>query len=226
MNRVVRRLAASIEAARPSANEQERQALAYGLSVLWNDLTKLPLLLLAFSILFSFREALTVMAFWSILRIWMGGYHSRTWLGCFLSACCSYLASLFLARWLHPSPWQQVLLLAAGLLLVMMLAPVDHPNKPIRSAGRRNRMRWTASIAFAVESVLVFLVPPWAGRIGLWTLLVLVTLMVAGGIQKKMADGSNDQGAGGPAQRTDRSDPGVPGTSRAADKEESDGIED
>ena len=184
MNALIRRLADATADARQETDERNRQSIAYGLTVLWNELTKLPLLLIAFTLLFSFREMLTAMAFWSILRVWMGGWHSRSWLGCLAAAAACYLAILALARHVLLSPTLFLVVMAVGLATVLLVAPVDHPNKPIRTMAKRRKMRLLASGAFLLEAAVAWLLPAWMGRIGFWTLLILVVMMLVGLLQR------------------------------------------
>ena len=77
-----------------------------------------------------------------------------------------------------------IVIVGMGGLAVLLFAPVDHPNKPILSIEKRKRLKWIWLAFYGSEALVAGLASPAVGRIGFWTLLVLVGLMLAGLVQK------------------------------------------
>ena len=180
MNKFVARLANRIADMNPDADDKTRSSIAYGLSVLWNDIVKIPLVFVLVSIVFSAWEMLVSLLFWGPLRIWLGGLHSKTWLGCLVTTCCCFLTIHGVARYTAIGTEVLLGLVVVGGLFVLLFAPVDHPNKPIKSEKQRKRMKWTGLSVYSAEALIASLLSPEAGRIGYCTLLVVVGLMLSG----------------------------------------------
>lgn len=185
MNKHVLRLANQIADLQPDADEKTRASIAYGLSVIWNDLIKVPLVFLLGSIAFSAGDMLVSFLFWWPLRIWLGGLHSKSWLGCLITTCCCFFAIHGAVEHIPVEPILLVVFVGMGGLAVLLFAPVDHLNKPILSEGKRKRMKWIGLTVYGAEALLAGLIPLEAGRIGFWTLLILVGLMLAGRMQQR-----------------------------------------
>ncbi len=180
MSGFVRRVANAVGRANPQYSPETLESVAYGLQVIFNDATKLAILFLLFGFLFSPVEYLVLLVCWTLPHLFMGGFHNRTWLGCLASALVCQGSILLLSRYTDPAAVIRIAALVAGLGLVLLLAPADHRNKPIRSLRKRKQFKWLSCITYFGVSGASFLLPGSWGHIAFWTPVFLVLLMVAG----------------------------------------------
>ena len=96
------------------------------------------------------------------LRSYAGGFHADTYFKCFLLSMSGYAIALAVALlWpIHVYGWTLMLLLFS-VLVTFSVAPVDHPNKPLKEI-RRWQHKVVSRVIVSVEAVLV---------LGLWVLL-------------------------------------------------------
>lgn len=113
-------------------------------------------------------EALIVCFSVSIFRKYSGGAHAKTAESCtlfsvFYCTLAAVVSRRLLAGIYSPLPMAVSIILVFGLsfLVVYQFAPVDSPNKPIRTAKKRTRMRAGSFIILAVYfaiSIMLFII--------------------------------------------------------------------
>lgn len=142
-------------------DDEKREVMAYGAFALFQMIISVGLVL-AFGIIFHVAaEALIISFTASILRKYSGGVHASspnicTFLGV---AVCIGFGMLIIHV---PAPASGIAVYAAAVVLAFAwagftlyrLAPVDTPNKPIRSEAKRKRMRKGSFTLLAVYLVL------------------------------------------------------------------------
>lgn len=105
-----------------------------------------------------FRSAPAVLIFMAVyppLRSCCGGYHAKTRIACFILSMAVMTPVIAASRFM-PSGLSLIVgttLTAAGILLIILLAPVDTPNKPFDDKERRV-FRRRSLIAAALSAVL------------------------------------------------------------------------
>jgi accessory gene regulator B len=166
MEKLIQKLANKISV-ELNFDEDKRAVVAYGLIAL------IQLILFVFFITFIgfflgiALEALTMLFSVSLLRRFSGGAHAGSFEVCTVSGIFFCLLLPFLAK-LFAIPYLNIYSFVILLIIVFLLAtyilykyaPVDHPNKPIKSEKKKRRMRKnsfiTLFIFFIISIVLVF----------------------------------------------------------------------
>jgi len=159
MEKTARKLARKICEALDYDNEKE-QIVAYGLIALF-QITATVLGTLAFGFVVGTPvEALIICFSVSILRKYSGGAHAGTILLCTIIAIVYSTAfSVVSSRLLAPVADRSALVLAvavaffAAFYIVYKKAPVDTPQKPIKTTQKKKRMR---KCSFLVLTVYLF----------------------------------------------------------------------
>lgn len=148
-------------------DEDKKQVIAYGLLAL----IQLFLYLFIISFIGFFLkitlEALIVLFSVSILRKYSGGAHSDSMVVCIVfgviycvtfSFCIKYF--LFNVVNFYSLSFIMLLVFATSFLIIDKYAPVDNPNKPIRTEKKRLRMKKysyaTLLFYFAISVALLF----------------------------------------------------------------------
>ncbi len=102
------------------------------------------------------KEIFIFIAFFSTLRVYAGGYHSKTYLGCFLTT----LSMMFISIWTATAithfyvPVITLSILIVSYSLVFKYAPVDTENKRLNDREYKKYRKISLNIVF-IQIVLI-----------------------------------------------------------------------
>jgi accessory gene regulator B len=65
------------------------------------------------------------------LRSFTGGYHANTYGVCFMVTISIFVVTLLLSEYINISWWYYCFLLLIGVPIIYVVAPIEHPNKPL-----------------------------------------------------------------------------------------------
>ena len=139
--------------------EDEAEIVRFGLELNIMKVLISSTMLIAAVIFGSTPAALVFMAVYPPLRSCCGGYHAKTRTACFILSMAA-MSSVIAASRLMParaSLYAAAAMYAAGLLCIILLAPVESRNKPFDDKERRvfrRRSLIAAAISAAVIAVL------------------------------------------------------------------------
>lgn len=131
--------------------KEEADVYQYGLEILMENTT----ITIAFGTLgIALRKGLQTVIYLSVfcgLRRYCGGYHAVTKRGCHMATIFSYLlflAGIFALKKITRNLWcVMVITYIVCLLTILLLAPVEHMNKPltkrVRMVNKRKALLWT-----------------------------------------------------------------------------------
>lgn len=144
-----------------SYDEEREAVIAYGMIAIVQTIVTL-LLILGLGLIFGILpEAFAVVLSASILRKYSGGSHAETIEVCTASAVVYGIGMGLVSRYLlqdvlniYSMIAASVIVFAGAFWIIYKKAPVDSPNKPIRSEKKINRMR---KGSFLVLSVYVLI---------------------------------------------------------------------
>jgi len=114
--------------------EKERfRAYAYGCELLVSDMISNIIVLIAALLLGRVIEMIIFLVVFSTIRVVCGGYHSSSYKNCILNFCTSTIVLFLMTDWLIYRNFYGLIiaLVAAADLIILMFAPVDHPNRPL-----------------------------------------------------------------------------------------------
>lgn len=163
----------------------------YGLQVILSTTMNLIFALLLSLVVGQLLFGASLLAAFMLLRRLTGGYHANSYLGCFLSLQVMMLLGFGL-QYLFVTilPVGAVYgMLIVSILLVFLLAPIDHVNKPSTPASRikfRDLSRVLASVLAAIAATGCSNAGPADWVVGITTgLLSTGALLVVAKSQKK-----------------------------------------
>ena len=130
--------------------------ICYALTALKSELTKTILFIIIFYLLGFLDAFLFTMLLIVPVRIFTGGLHFKTDIGCFLSSLSFFLLSvMFLPQMpLSPFTYQVILLISAVCIWLCPLAPSS--KRPIKKADRYLFNKYL-SVLYSVGYVIIFL---------------------------------------------------------------------
>ncbi|MDD4799390.1 MAG: accessory gene regulator B family protein [Clostridia bacterium] len=160
MEKLAKQLAFKI-ASSLNYDKEKEAVIAYGLIAII-QVTITVLLILLFGILINAPvEALIICFSASLLRKYSGGAHAETPELCTMISVLYCTLTALLAKYLlvaiyRPIPMAIAILLifALSFLVIYQLAPVDSPNKPIRTEKKKKRMRKGSFLILFVYFIL------------------------------------------------------------------------
>ena len=137
--------------------EDEAEIVRFGLELNIMKVLISSAMLIAAVIFGSTPAALVFMAVYPPLRSCCGGYHAKTRTACFILSMAAMSSVIAASRLMPARASLYAAMYAAGLLCIILLAPVESRNKPFDDKERRvfrRRSLIAAAISAAVIAVL------------------------------------------------------------------------
>ena len=163
MEKIAHKLASNISKALNYNYEQE-QVIRYGLIAIIQVLVTILLVSIIASILHILPEALIITFSVSLLRKYSGGSHANTIEACTATAVIYSIVFALISKTLLRPIFNSISLIAVTFTIFLLAywiiykkAPVDSPNKPIKSPQKIKRMRkgsFLVLTAYLIVSVL------------------------------------------------------------------------
>lgn len=187
----------------PELDDQDaREICAYGIEITLSSIINYLLLLMIGFLTQSIIPAVIFGVVFTIIRLYIGGYHCSSYLQCNLTFCVIYILVLFLGKLLLQ--WVDLSILLLMLLWcglgIWFLGPVENANKPTTSEQRK-RCHVIAMFIYLFDVVLTvacYYWVPYYGIISLLSLAAVVILLPIGTIaerRRKSHEEGNRKGA-------------------------------
>lgn len=177
LNKIANTITEKICYYNPRFTDREKKLISFGMECALSEVSKVIIYFIVF-LAFSLQEYFFVaMVVFYIARAFAGGYHSETYLQCLITTFTIFLIIITFGRYVELNMLMKITLLAISLVLTMIFAPVDHPNKPILNKKRRfilkalsvlfimfvgvlamflnSRLSGTVVYAYSVEAILL-----------------------------------------------------------------------
>lgn len=142
-NRVASKIAKEL-----SYPDEQKRVIAYGLIAIFQSLLMTTIVLLIGFILNTFIESAIMCFAVSILRKYSGGSHACSIASCTIIGIIFCTVFALISKMLGTVLTSPIFLLITGILIfgfaliiAILKAPVDSPNKPIRSVQKKKKMK-------------------------------------------------------------------------------------
>ncbi len=150
-----------------SYSDEQQQILSYGMIAILQTLVMTAIVFFIGALIGTFIESAILCFAVSFLRKYSGGTHAKSIESCTIVGVlfCTIFGLVSKAMSQHVNSFLTLILLSSIVFLYAFIiarwkAPVDSPNKPIRSVAKRKRMKFmtliTLSIYFVISMALVF----------------------------------------------------------------------
>lgn len=138
-----------------NADSSMREVYAYAVECVVSTTIIVGLLLLVGVVLNSFIPMLIYTAAWIILRIFVGGIHASSHLGCTVISVMLGAAAILLSEYVNVLSTAFIIVVTVlCYLFVFFFAPIIHKNHPV-SAYRRKKMRVAAKVIGVAEAIAI-----------------------------------------------------------------------
>ncbi|MBE6062956.1 MAG: accessory regulator AgrB [Clostridium butyricum] len=158
---------------------EETEEMKYIARVILYELIKMIGVILIFGLAGYFKEALIILIVMVVTRPYIGGYHEKTQMRCFIASMLFTAGELLLSKQCSISFLGNCILLIICIFAIYKGAPVINPKMPITRPEliQKNRIKAIRnSIILSVVSIGLYKYTPMYSLIT-WTLLIEVLMM-------------------------------------------------
>ena len=167
-------------------NSKDFKKMKYVVWVFLDELTKFLPYGLFFALIGKLPEYLFAIAVLCPLRIIAGGYHTKTYWGCFFLTFSTFFAVIYLGIYFPLDITIKASIFIVGLISIFFMAPVDNPNMPILREELKKGRRKIAVILFSVIGTMAVIINHHFANIAIWLLIVQILSLPAGIIMNKI----------------------------------------
>jgi len=161
----------------PQITPEKAEQIEYGLYMAFSDVLKV-LLLVLLSIPFGlFGKVLVAILSFGMLRVFLGGIHSKSEIACIITYFIIVYGSVGLSLVINSFSYLNLIVFPVAIILAFMYAPADMPCKPIASRKHRKKLRICGLTELAIMFIITFTVPNvYSNIISINTLITAVML--------------------------------------------------
>lgn len=180
MNRFIATLIRKISESNPEFSELQLKKMEYGLICTFDEITKLIPYFIVFWIFSIQNYYLIALIFFCPIRLFSGGYHARTYWGCFFMSFLIFCAIILFGKYLTINHYILALLLLTCFILICIFSPVDNINKKIKSKKRRKKLKYYSIIITLILIIICYLIPDKFLTTAVISIISATILMIAG----------------------------------------------
>jgi len=160
--------------------------IRYALETIKNEGIKIIILFILFALFDKQFEFILAAALLIPIRVFSGGMHMNTNLGCFLYSLIFFILSIFLLPELNLSLVTHIYILIISVSVMAILSPIPSYKRPFKTVARRILMKKLTLIVLAIVCVALILIWYFADSInfsiGTWVVALqsiqLITIWV------------------------------------------------
>lgn len=180
MNKLISCIVKKISETNSQFTDLELKKMEYGLLCFFDEVTKIiPYYILFY--LFSLQQYYVVaFVFFCPIRLFSGGFHAKTYWGCFLISFITFWVIIIIGKYISISIITSILVLTISVLLVYIFSPVDNINKRIKSRERRKKLKYFSVVVTFLLSGLCFLIPDKFFTTAVISIFIAVIMMMMG----------------------------------------------
>lgn len=164
----------------PELSEVDRLKVSYASELLRNESIKTVLYGVLFFLLGYFPEFLLCLAMSCTVRIFSGGIHLKTNVGCFFMGLVTTGAEILLLPRLPLLQPDYLVVLWISVALICLLSPIASYKRPFKTKERyRLCKRWSILLTLGWSLVLTFvLAPSYLQHCGIWYLVMQAAQLI------------------------------------------------
>lgn len=133
--------------------------MEYGLICMFNEITKFIPFIIIFYLLSFQNYYFIALLFFCPIRIFTGGYHAKTYWGCFLISFISFLIIILIGKYIIISFIVRTFLLFISFICVCVFSPIENINKKIISEKTRITFKKYSIIIAFILSIMCYFIP-------------------------------------------------------------------
>lgn len=151
--------------------ESQIQMIKYAMTCTLNEIEKLFLLCFLFCCMGTVKEFLVCFLSLASLRVFMGGSHRKTMLGCFIQSFLSFEIIILLSKWVELDNWMYYAIFIIAIACIWKFTPIIPPQRPKYNDFQCMRFKAMALTALLILSIFSTLLPGDYGNCIQWAVL-------------------------------------------------------
>jgi len=170
----------------------------YALDVIRNEVIKLVIIGIVFSLYGNLMEYIYSLAILLPLRTFSGGMHMKTNIGCFMFSLIFLMLPIKVLPRISLNIVEYFSLLIISITTISILSPIASYKRPIKTAARKDLLKKRALFCIAIESIILFTLWLLAIQdyfiIGAWIVTIHAIQLFATWAYRKMRGGIKNVG--------------------------------
>lgn len=162
IDKITQTLTNRIRKEMPDVDDERAEVINYGLQILLGEFPKI-FVMLAIAYLLGVLK-LTLITFLIIMpyRIFSGGFHLKTHLGCIITTCAFYCGTALLAKYIVLNNIAKYIIITLlgifGIFMIKLYAPADTENVPILNKKTRKQKQFLSYNFFILGLVIALII--------------------------------------------------------------------
>lgn len=177
--------------------EKYREDSIYGLTLVFEKLIVCTVLFIISFLLGKFWEGVIFTVCFLMLRQTTGGFHAKSFLGCFIGSIAMVVLTLeFFVPLLAKYMIIFGLTLVISIICILLFAPVNHPDLMLTLEEQRKHRNWSRGILFieiGAAGAGILLKVEWQQYILMAIIVCAVFIVVAKLIRQEVRTGENKE---------------------------------
>ena len=142
----------------PDVDDERAEVINYGLQILLGEVPKFFIMLIIAYFLGVFKMTLITFLIMTPYRMFSGGFHLKTHIGCIISTCTFYCGVAFLSENIILNEIARYSLIIAtlifGIIMIKLYAPADTEDVPILSKKVRKQKQIMSYVCLIVGLII------------------------------------------------------------------------
>ncbi|MDF2505106.1 accessory gene regulator B family protein [Clostridium sp.] len=159
MNTLITSFVKKISESNPEYSELDLKKMEYGLICAFDEITKFIPYFIIFWILSLQKYYVIAILFFCPIRLFSGGYHAKTYWGCFFISFIIFFMIIICGKYLLINSIVIISLLIISFILIFIFSPIDNINKRIKSKERRLKLKYYSIFITLFLIILCYFVP-------------------------------------------------------------------
>lgn len=185
MNKIIASIVNLISSTNPQFSETQLKKMEYGLICFSNEITKLIPYFIIFYLFGLHIYYLVALLFFCLMRVFTGGYHAKTYWGCFIVSLVIFGIIIIIGKNVMLNITAIIVILIISFILVVIFSPVDNINKRIKSNERRVKLKYLSIIITLFLCGLSYILPGEFLTTGVISIFAAVLMMLLGFLNNK-----------------------------------------
>lgn len=142
----------------PDVDDERAEVINYGLQILLGEVPKFFIMLIIAYFLGVFKMTFITLLIMTPYRMFSGGFHLKTHIGCIISTCTFYCGVAFLSENIILNEIAKYSLIIAtlifGIIMIKLYAPADTEDVPILSKKVRKQKQIMSYVCLIVGLII------------------------------------------------------------------------
>ncbi len=176
--------------------EEDAEFYIYGINQIFVSVLNVSSALIIGLILGVFLESAVFMAAYIPLRSFAGGYHAKTPTRCYILSLIIIVIVLFGIKYIPVWNIVYYVVLAGGVLVVILLSPVEDKNKPLDGIEQKvykKRVVFIAAAEFVISLLFKAIGLDSLFTVVVYSFVVLSCMLIAGKIKSVVTQSNHDK---------------------------------